>query len=345
MRRFFLFILLSLFSFAVQSQITVNTIGLSVGDEVIQVTDSLFQTELHSSGGADLSWDFAGLHGEFRDTIAPIDPTTTNHASTFPTSNLAIGTVELAAYFSNTNDAYTALGYGGLVEEISADIEMNYIENDVMIAFPINYTNERTTDAYGTTNATVDIPNVGETDIRISESIHREQEVDAWGTVTTPEGEYEVLRVKEYKIQIDSIFAYMFGIEVFQEDYSQFDTSYTFNYYTNDVTIKTPLLVVNYNPSSDEIISSTWITFTEDTAIPNLVSNKTEISIYPNPAKNFINIETNEDIISVNIYNTVGQLVKNSSQRRVNISDLPSSIYIIEVNTKNKTTTERLIIK
>jgi len=137
----------------------------------------------------------------------------------------------------------------------------------------------------------------------------------------------------------------MFGIEVFQEDYSQFDTSYTFNYYTNDVTIKTPLLVVNYNPSSDEIISSTWITFTEDTAIPNLVSNKTEISIYPNPAKNFINIETNEDIISVNIYNTVGQLVKNSSQRRVNISDLPSSIYIIEVNTKNKTTTERLIIK
>ncbi|MNK00913.1 Beta-propeller repeat protein [compost metagenome] len=67
------------------------------------------------------------------------------------------------------------------------------------------------------------------------------------------------------------------------------------------------------------------------------------ITIYPNPAKNDITINSINDFNTVNIYNTMGQLVKsfsniNKSYYNSDISELQSGYYIIEtVSEKNKT--------
>ncbi|WP_298537125.1 T9SS type A sorting domain-containing protein [uncultured Algibacter sp.] len=58
--------------------------------------------------------------------------------------------------------------------------------------------------------------------------------------------------------------------------------------------------------------------------------------IYPNPAQNFIHIDSREPIKEVKIYSINGSLIKNTINSRINISNLPSGLYFIDVliNTK-----------
>lgn len=335
--------LVLLFAYNLKAQITFNSLDLNVDDVVLQVVDTNFQTALLSPG-TDLYWDFSGVIEHQTNTITPIDPTTTNHASAFTNSNLAFGTIEFAGYAINNTNEYAMLGFGGYIAELDADIEMVYSDADTIIVFPVNYGDSRYSDAYGSTYATVTVPDLGETDVRLSESIFRTQEMDAWGTATTPHDTYEVLRVQEYEIKIDSAFAIIFGFESYQEDYSTFDTTYRYSFYTNDATIKYPLLEVEYDPIADTIIETKWITFMPDNT-NKLISTSEQISIYPNPSSDFVNIETKEAIINVNIINTQGKVIKTSSEKTIQISDLPSSIYFIEVKTEHNTFREKLMVK
>jgi Leucine-rich repeat (LRR) protein len=68
-------------------------------------------------------------------------------------------------------------------------------------------------------------------------------------------------------------------------------------------------------------------------------------SIYPNPSKNQFQIETNQTIDKVNIYNIQGKLVKtyNSDQSNYNISSLDSGLYILNVVSNGKIQTHKLI--
>jgi hypothetical protein len=74
-----------------------------------------------------------------------------------------------------------------------------------------------------------------------------------------------------------------------------------------------------------------------------------EILLYPNPARNELNLKWNDfNNISVAIFNSVGQispaffLSKNKSI--LDISELPNGLYFIKVDTGNKTGIKNLII-
>jgi hypothetical protein len=64
-----------------------------------------------------------------------------------------------------------------------------------------------------------------------------------------------------------------------------------------------------------------------------------KISIYPNPAKDYLSIQFNTNLDSnytIKIYNNVGQLVRtekqnsNTSETTLSISDLSSGLYFIK---------------
>ncbi|WP_282135508.1 T9SS type A sorting domain-containing protein [Seonamhaeicola maritimus] len=70
----------------------------------------------------------------------------------------------------------------------------------------------------------------------------------------------------------------------------------------------------------------------------NTLSNKKlqsfNIKLYPNPAKNHIEISDYQDYKSVFIYNLIGQEVKQlTSERTIDVSDLTSGIYILKTDT------------
>ncbi|MGB0428840.1 MAG: LamG-like jellyroll fold domain-containing protein [Bacteroidia bacterium] len=75
------------------------------------------------------------------------------------------------------------------------------------------------------------------------------------------------------------------------------------------------------------------------------------INIYPNPATNRVFIQTEQSLIinSINIIDLQGRIVinkrGNNKSNNLNVSGLQSGIYLIEVNTDNKTFRNQLIIE
>lgn len=59
-----------------------------------------------------------------------------------------------------------------------------------------------------------------------------------------------------------------------------------------------------------------------------------DLSVYPNPTKDFINIKTNKiNIEKIFIFDLSGKLLFTTSERRINVSHLPAATYILSVKT------------
>jgi len=73
------------------------------------------------------------------------------------------------------------------------------------------------------------------------------------------------------------------------------------------------------------------------------------INIYPNPATSFVNIEAKNVITQIIIYNYLGQLkqqiIPNSTQTQLDISNFQSGIYFVNIKTENQIITKKLIIQ
>ncbi len=73
------------------------------------------------------------------------------------------------------------------------------------------------------------------------------------------------------------------------------------------------------------------------------------ISIYPNPANDYLRIETNGKISNVRIINSIGQVVleQNAGMNNVTISTeaLQAGVYFVNIETKNGTTTQKVVIE
>lgn len=70
------------------------------------------------------------------------------------------------------------------------------------------------------------------------------------------------------------------------------------------------------------------------------------ISVYPNPAHDFIIIRANNDLpLQCDLYSVTGQKVLSSTENEINVSGLESGIYFVRVKCGENVFTERVIIK
>src|SRR5690554_2608242 len=72
-----------------------------------------------------------------------------------------------------------------------------------------------------------------------------------------------------------------------------------------------------------------------------------EFNIYPNPATDILNIGLENDLVleKVMIYNNLGQVVKTSKDVVVNVENLSSGVYFVEVITDQGKATKKVVIK
>ncbi len=108
-------------------------------------------------------------------------------------------------------------------------------------------------------------------------------------------------------------------------------------------------LELDYVDSIEDYIPRKRVTFSSFYTAPNL-DIKTDTYnnlVYPNPAKNIINVTKN--ILDISIINTQGQIVLNNPSiinNQVDISGLHSGIYIVQSTLNNgETRTEKLLIQ
>jgi len=76
---------------------------------------------------------------------------------------------------------------------------------------------------------------------------------------------------------------------------------------------------------------------------------KEVISVYPNPASDYLQIGSTGEITNVRIVNTIGQVVYNQNvglnKVRVSTDMLPNGVYFVNIETVNGTTTQKVIIE
>lgn len=84
-----------------------------------------------------------------------------------------------------------------------------------------------------------------------------------------------------------------------------------------------------------------------ETASDYFLTQKDVLVIYPNPAKASFTLETNSDVVSVAVFSMDGNLVlqKNGTEKQIDISELPPSVYFVRVDLPENRFVVRKLIK
>jgi len=104
------------------------------------------------------------------------------------------------------------------------------------------------------------------------------------------------------------------------------------------------LLIANGFAQSSALTSFAWFGLTSsgewyalrDTVnitlhVENIVEHNKNINIYPNPAADEVWVAIDATRVKINLYNTLGQLVVESNQTKLNTSKLPRGVYVLSV--------------
>lgn len=62
---------------------------------------------------------------------------------------------------------------------------------------------------------------------------------------------------------------------------------------------------------------------------------KNKIAIFPNPVKSILNIATDAQIISVEVYDNLGRLILKSAQKSIKVEDFAKGTYYLKIKTKD----------
>jgi len=84
------------------------------------------------------------------------------------------------------------------------------------------------------------------------------------------------------------------------------------------------------------------------TSTNNLTAATTYVNVFPNPAKTNLNIQSNDEIQSISLYNLAGQEIKSIQLQdlntQLNIQNLAQGVYILKVQTTQDINTQKIQI-
>ncbi|WP_411810872.1 T9SS type A sorting domain-containing protein [Chryseobacterium scophthalmum] len=94
------------------------------------------------------------------------------------------------------------------------------------------------------------------------------------------------------------------------------------------------------------IITNTYTTTVQNVlGISEISNDKTELSIYPNPVQDVLNIQSKNQIVKAEIYDVNGRILLSTSLKgnSIHVSELSKGNYIIKLFSKDKTTVHKFI--
>jgi PKD repeat protein len=256
------FLLITLISFNVNAQ------GTYISANYADVNDNFFLTNVsnllldYETTGANFNWNYGTLTDISQDKLnhrapnqtgyvwsylLPINGNTNLSSSNGQNVNLNIGGVTIGTsnnndYFMKTTTQLTQVANNFRLELNGLSIPVNneFSNSDILYNFPIEYGDTDTDNS----EYTVNIPNT----YYLNRKVTRTNEVDGWGTVTTPFGTFSnSLRMKTTLVQSDTISILGNGlprINTTKRELKWFD-----------VSKKYPVLIVTQN-----LVSSSWVT-------------------------------------------------------------------------------------
>ncbi|KFF74693.1 hypothetical protein HX13_11630 [Chryseobacterium sp. P1-3] len=286
-------------------------------------------TATQGSAGANVSWDFSAY------IVPNVNSTVTNECPgqsncfRFPGANrITKPTLSDVYDFTSMSDA-EAIMLGSYAGPSFGDVTMTYTDPLIDFKFPVTYL-QQFTDNYQFNTVSGGIGSS-------SESGQVVNNVDAYGTITTPAGTFSnVIRVKKMRTGIQTVP----GLPPFT--------------YTNEAYIwisQSAGIVFSFAINSFVLNGTTNVTksvsYPESGALStiNLDSKKAEFSVYPNPASDFIKIRSKEEIKKISVTSLDGKTVASGMSDYIDLSKLPKGVYILQGELRNGQSVSRKIIK
>lgn len=329
----------TLLAFATQAQITVTRNDMPViGDKITQATDTVNITSA-GMAGENITWDFSNAVAQKTEEYTAVDVTSTGLAAIYPEANIALTTDEVSFSFFNINE--NTLEINGVAASMEGIEPIVYDPALVALEFPLNYGDSYTHDYASEMSFLSEEEGIYKIFVRHHATV--EKTVDGWGTITTPYGTFQALRVKETENALDSTF--------FQTApgatpiFVGVDESMTvsFDWYSNDVT----MAVATFNQEGEFTFAKprSQSSVDEQTKASKLIT-------YPNPVEAGYGF-TMQGLVDMDytmyIFDVNGKLVqtKNVSGLNVNVSTegLQPGQYFYQMVAPSKIFNGSVIIK
>lgn len=304
----FTILLIVLFAFSLNAQITINSNDLvGIGKVIEEAYDWSPDASIKpGQAGGNKTWDFSNLSADETSTILTTNPAWTPYGMFFPNSNLA--------FYSNDDSVYIYMEINpsqfnmmGMFTTVLDSIELPIIYDPpiVIAEFPVQYMNQKDNQASFEFMAPISVTGIDSAKLKMD--VISEIEVDAWGTITTPLGTFDALRIYTYEEAYDSIWFKAGGYWSFWTASKDVTDSYA--WWTDDDAAGFQLVEMSYYAAQDSVADVTFLNATPTQSLEK--KHLTSIlNIYPNPADNYINFDyKNESIAAIKIFDNTGRLI------------------------------------
>lgn len=198
------------------AQITITQSGMPVPGDTLRKSIALNTAPFDfAETGAGYTWEFAGLlpSSQTIDTFVMVTETpviywpffllSANLASPLGSSPIEqIPLDDLYNFYNNSNNRYTDVGFAATA--LGIPLPFKFDQPDVLYEFPVNYGNVDSSQS----GLQFEIP--GQAYLMIDRQ--RVNTVDGWGTLRTPYGTFEVLRIRSEVVEYDSIYIDSLGV-------------------------------------------------------------------------------------------------------------------------------------
>jgi hypothetical protein len=362
MNKTLLLLSLALSAFTLNSQITLTNADFATGGDTVRMSQANDLGIDYATTGPNSTWDFSSLTPtgqvlkDFRamsgapafvqflfGAFAPnkyqasyyIESTALPIAQI--TSFLPVSIENLFAFSKRSADSLTSVGYSMVVSGTDVPFKSDTIET--RYDFPLQFGNSHFSRGY----TMVDFNPI--LDAKWNQHRTRFTEIDGYGSITTPFGVFDALRIRHDITESDSIY-YTFPIIGATWLPIPVPASHEYEWWTNGQ--KEPVLRI----STTEIFGQETVNSIEyRDKYRNLSAGLNDLSvgmeIYPNPVQNELTINSEQVVESVSIFNNEGKLqMKNtvkSNQFKLDVSALSSGVYQVVLTSELGTSTKTFI--
>ena len=349
MKRIYFITLLLSITLVATSQITIISSDMPSANDSIRMSTAL-NASLYDFTITDTNytWDFSQLIASSQRSERFMSVSSTPliyNIVFFSKSNLAsqrddmnvlnINITNGYNFYKNSTSDFRQVGYGASVN--GSPIPVTFKSDDVIYRFPIAYGNVDTSDSEWEVN----VPNLA----FINETIHRVNTVDGWGTITTPYGSYQCIRLKSVVQQEDTIYYTSSGMGL------KLPQNFT-EYIWLSKDLPFPILkatVTQFGSATVEYAD----TARQFVGIDKTPSTNSYLKLYPNPSREGFTINISNSMnehSNLTILDAQGKVLYNEEFRgkyskQFSKDFLKPGFYLIQWSNGSSIQTKKLIIQ
>lgn len=355
-----------LFTSGLSAQITIGSSDMpNAGDSVlISVTTNIDTNDVNLTG-ANYSWDYSTLLPDFQRyekfdspltfpspfnlLFNPLNTSYGNENNILTSLPIPGVTLDMAYdFFKESSTQFRQVGAGYTINGIP--LPFFYTSSDVVYRFPMNYLDTDSCDyKFG-----LPIPSIG----YYGSEGHRVNVVDGWGTLITPLGTYNTLRVKSTIAAVDTVAldALGFGTDIprpLRYEFKWLATAMQIPVLKVDATDVLGTMTINNIEYQDTVIAGV-----PQLSIATHSNNNFNSIVYPNPVIDNTIVQytlSAKSQMKISITDIVGKtvsIIANESQaagtfqKQINVAelDLSQGVYFIVLQTDSGRAVHRIVV-